>query len=501
MRISLYGNLRNLLIEGILVESKRDELINKIGLSDINANILFELFGGRSVWMAKKIIDSAMLMYGLSKEDAIKRINDDNSFRRNREKLVSIKDYMSVGLDGRFDPVKDLTFDELYDKSVEWHKSLEIGDDAINYEEKNDIIIDMRDSDGNGYYWVDLGTNDSDEECNRMGHCGRSNYGTLYSLRSYMKDGSGRFTKNRSHLTASIGDGNMYQLKGAKNSKPEAKYHPYIMELLKYNDEDGDYLVNGFKSEYSSKDDFKVSDLGEGYVRELYELRPELFRTIPAKLELVKLGLMDRADVNTMIRLEVDIDDFGEYFQDTNYSNKIYNMILHGESWGLYEADNTDWKNLLNNYVNNENEDKIRELVKNKAMKRNVNIKGMNLEDAIEELDYDEIMNALNWTANNAEEAQYLADCYQELMSAFGEYGKVERLDDSGVVILIDLTKYEIDYDNDDCDADNLRCLFEESTIVNRDFDKPRLELPDYASGINKEYFNDTLKDRLAELT
>ena len=108
-----------------------------------------------------------------------------------------------------------------------------------------------------------------------------------------------------------------------KNSKPEAKYHPYIMELLKYNDEDGDYLVNGFKSEYSSKDDFKVSDLGEGYVRELYELRPELFRTIPAKLELVKLGLMDRADVNTMIRLEVDIDDFGEYFQDTNYSNKI----------------------------------------------------------------------------------------------------------------------------------------------------------------------------------
>ena len=119
--------------------------------------------------------------------------------------------------------LEENTWKEIHEKQFEWHKSLNIGDGSINYEETHPIIIDFR-KDSEGYYWVDLQTKNSDEECKRMGHCGRSSYGYLYSLRSDKLLPGGKFKLNRSHLTAAIGtDGVLYQLKGPKNSKPKEK--------------------------------------------------------------------------------------------------------------------------------------------------------------------------------------------------------------------------------------------------------------------------------------
>ena len=103
----------------------------------------------------------------------------------------------------------------------------------MDYEEKHPIILDFRNQNGIGYYWVDLETYNSPEECERMGHCGRSSKGRLLSLRSYRLYPGTDIKLNKSHLTAAIGDdGIMYQLKGPKNSKPKEEYHPYILPLF-----------------------------------------------------------------------------------------------------------------------------------------------------------------------------------------------------------------------------------------------------------------------------
>ena len=90
-----------------------------------------------------------------------------------------------------------------------------------------------------------------------MGHCGRSSYGYLYSLRQVVPLNN-KYKLNKSILTAAIGwnDNILYQLKGPKNSKPEDKYHQYILPLffVKQGDE---YLIQGFGSEYASDQDLK----------------------------------------------------------------------------------------------------------------------------------------------------------------------------------------------------------------------------------------------------
>ena len=91
----------------------------------------------------------------------------------------------------------------------------------------NEIII--TDENGNGFYWADLNTKNSSEECNRMGHCGRSSYGSLFSLRQNIPLNN-KYKLNKSVLTAAIGeDSILYQLKGVKNSKPKDEYHQYIL--------------------------------------------------------------------------------------------------------------------------------------------------------------------------------------------------------------------------------------------------------------------------------
>jgi hypothetical protein len=115
-----------------------------------------------------------------------------------------------------------------------------------------------------------------------MGHCGRTGRGNnLFSLRETIKLPGGKYTLNRSHLTASISDeGILYQLKGPKNSKPKAEFHEYIVPLffmLGGGGEEHDYYINGFGSEYASNLDFKLSDLPEESIKVLYRDRPELF--------------------------------------------------------------------------------------------------------------------------------------------------------------------------------------------------------------------------------
>ena len=201
-------------------------------------------------------------------------MNNNGVLRMKQSSIQSIMDWVRVGLNGNLGEYKDLPFTNLVLHSKEWHDSLEIGQGDINYKEENPILLDFRDENGNGFYWADLDTKYSPEECNRMGHCGKSSYGYLYSLRQVIPINN-KYKLNKSVLTAAIGeDGIMYQLKGAKNSKPEDKYHQYILPLFNVTVEDvdgEDYLIQGFGSEYASEQDFKLTDLPEETIRDLYQ--------------------------------------------------------------------------------------------------------------------------------------------------------------------------------------------------------------------------------------
>jgi len=74
----------------------------------------------------------------------------------------------------------------------------------------------------NGYFWYDIRSDHCDYEAKKMGHCGRSDKGTLVSLRS----GEGRRVKPM--VTLEFDGKHLYQIKGKANRPPKEDLWPYI---------------------------------------------------------------------------------------------------------------------------------------------------------------------------------------------------------------------------------------------------------------------------------
>jgi hypothetical protein len=227
---------------GILTENKAtiDNLVKIIKLTQSDAELLYATAGKLSMWIAKKIKD--------------KRI------KSKIEKITGIIDWIRVGLNGNIQTIRNVDFDTLVEMQETWHKSLKSKEYDFDYDEKNKVILDFRDNDGIGYYWVRLNQNPCTEEAERMGHCGRSGKGVIYSLRVNELKTSGKVT-NKSVATAAIKSGVVYQLKGRFNKKVESIYHEYIVKLLELKNQDGDYFIKSFGSEYQSGEDFRLTDL------------------------------------------------------------------------------------------------------------------------------------------------------------------------------------------------------------------------------------------------
>lgn len=528
--------------EIITEASKKKVLMDKVGLSEENADFLDKTCGSLAVWMANKVIDyqlKAMKSWvgfdekELTKDKAVEKINSGNMRNYYGSKVTEIMDWVRIGLNGNVNEYKNLSLMELVEESKRWHDSLGIGGGVINYNEENPIIKDFRDENGIGFYWVDLQTNDSREECERMGHCGRTGYGNIiYSLRETKKLPGDKYTINKSHLTASIGrDGTLYQLKGPKNSKPKEEYHNYILPLFFVQDEDenGEYLIQSFGSEYAADRDFKLTDLPNDVLVNLYQNRPDLFNTRTLKRKLADLGVIDLPEVNYNIKIETTPEGLGRYVDGDwvyrRFKRKVktpagqeyerteevtmFEIILAGETWDLWDNYDVDWKSSLNYHVDKENEQKIRSIIKTIASKDNENFNeeefnSTDTEDLINEWDDDgEIARAISNATNNAESDDYSNYLYNELKSAVEEYGTVEEFNDSKVVFHVDAQPYIESIDErwlDDymerCD-DDISCVFDELVSEN-DIDKPKFN-PDerWYPSVEDGYFNEMLSDYL----
>lgn len=528
-------------VDDLLLEaSKLKILTDKEGLDDDQAKLLDELCGGLSVWMLSKLKDfqretsRSWNREDLSDKEMIKLINDNGLTSRLRPRIINIMDWVRVGLDGNVKPFKNLTLAQLDGKAKEWHDSLGLGEGDINYVEKNDIIKDFRDENGNGFYWADLNTKDSKEESERMGHCGRSSYGYIYSLRE-TKPINDKFKINRSHLTTAIGhDGIMYQLKGPKNSKPKEEYHNYILPLfyvLGGEGEEDDYLVKGFGTEYASQQDFKLSDLPDDVIRELYRNRPELFEGRAMMRKLADMGIIDAPNVNYNITLNIDPDDVGRYVDGDyvyrRYKKKVttpagneyervvevtmFELILAGDTWDLYYNDYTDWRDCLNYYVDDTNKQEIREILRKVAERDDdefiaEDFDGKDLEDIIEEYDdNDSVKSALGHAQSNAEANDYSDYLYGLLKDALQEYGTIEKMTDEGVILHIDTERYFDDVNPDYLDDyfercdDEIECTFKE-LVSEGEIEKPKWD-PDerWYPSVDNGYYNDMLSDYLSD--
>jgi hypothetical protein len=529
---------------GLLNESKKEIIMDKLGIREELAQVFDEICGKLSAWIANKYLkyyyddNKTMSEPGVPHKDILDwakhRMNTTPTWYLRRD-LPGIMDYILIGLNRDKSSLEDLPMFEIkrgepniYNKSKEWHDSLAIGDGAINYIENARKIIDFRDENGEGYYWADLNVKNSNEECERMGHCGRSSYGFLYSLRSYKNIPGTKFKTNRSHLTAAIGtDGILYQLKGPKNSKPKEEYHKYIEPLFyALNENEEDYLIQGFGTEYGAEQDFKLSDLPETTIRKIYQDRPELFNTRGLKRKLGEMGIIDVQPLQTRFVLEIDPDKIGDYLEGNNYTYRThkyknsegkqvikkigyYELIMSDSVWEIADEQNwsSDWKFTLNHYVDSNNKKLIESIIDEWISKSGDEVdEDMDLEDKIKKYDdNDDIRIAIGGAENEVASKQYVDYLRDVLKTALEEYGSVFEFSTETIKIQIDLKDFT-NIDEDTLDeyyesyGDNPRRIFKE-LLGHEYIDKPKPIFTNFDNFLNikkdKDLYNSYLSNML----
>lgn len=453
----------------ILEASARDVLLNKLELSRNATDFFVEKCGKLAIIMVNKIIEAivrSQVEPAISINTtslAIKMLNKD--YRTFSENLVSIMDWIRVGLNGDLGTHKNDDYQTLVKESKKWHNELEVGSGIYNYEEnKDNIVIDFRDENGMGFYWIDLMTSRCTDEHKRMGHCASTRGDTLYSLRETRRIND-KFTINKSHLTAAMEEKDdgfiILQLKGQKNSKPAEKYHQYVAKLLI----NPTVNIVGFGSEYDSASDFKLSDLNDVLFNLVMKNNEKLFGTI-ALYSAYKKGLIDEAP-QMVFDIFIKTDEIYRYINSDKYDSrvrlenggsKIVNFIENFLENGLYYLDNGyDWKDFTY-YTSRKLDDKIEEYLINNFQDE---INDLNLEndddeyfqylklvDKIKELDIDKLIEVIMQAIDSASESAYYGGIHKSIENALSDYGEVLQLNYEGALIRVNLLHFKDDIDS-----------------------------------------------------
>lgn len=500
----------------ILEASARDVLVNKLKLSDKAADFFVEKCGKLAIIMANKIIETIVKNnQKTTNEVAVNLLSKD--YRIFSENLVSIMDWIRVGLNGNLGSHKNDDYLTLVRESKKWHDELEVGSGIYNYEENEDnIVIDFRDEDGMGFYWVDLMTSRCTYEQKRMGHCASTGGDTLYSLRETRRIND-KFTINKSHLTAAMEEKDdgfiILQLKGQKNSKPAEKYHQYIAKLLI----NPTVNIVGFGSEYDSASDFKLSDLNDDLFNLVMKNNEKLFGTI-ALYSAYKKGLIDK-EPQVIFDIFIKPNEMYEYINSDKYDSRrrlkngsieninfIENFLENGLDY--FDVDH-DWKDFTY-YTSSELEDKIEEYLMNN-FKDEINdlnelndddeyFQDLKLENKIKELDVDELINVIRDSMNRAYESDYYVVVRNSIEKALDEYGEVLQLNYEGALIRVNLLHFQDDIDSSKVLTtvgevqDELYFLVTEGILS-----KPRLYINDNHISIDNSEFADNFYELCLE--
>lgn len=256
-------------LAGILTENKNEKLM-KIGFSEDFATYLNEVGGKYALVLGDWSVKQYAKDHNINKNN-IKEIfpeidqNKVIEYLKNNETTVNtIMEWLKFPNRPQIDLKQIKNLEEALDKAIEWHESLQAT--GIIVDESGEVIKQYPE----GYYWINLKTNNSPEEGNAMGHCGRDSQATtLFSLRNSK-------TKEP-HVTIAYNEttGNITQVKGKQNKKPVDKYMKYVIDLLKQMKTEGKF--KGFKWSYPvNGPDLSLEDQKQLYTaRELFFMKKQ----------------------------------------------------------------------------------------------------------------------------------------------------------------------------------------------------------------------------------
>lgn len=307
---------------------------------------------------------------------------------------------------------------------------------------EEEMIIDM-----GVYKWYRLGEESSNCEGDAMGHCGNTasprSGDDIFSLRQIIEHDGQKY--HRPSLTFIVNGGVLGEMKGRANQKPNKKYHPYIMELLK-----SDYIEGIFGGGYQPENNFQLSDLSEEDIEELKKVKGEKFleRVTPLG-SVVKRYKENGADMAMLIEIDEFVnEELGvdspltlsnnkfvvdlEYVIKEEHSN-IYEIVFGGEfneidtpipeSYDEYltELDDEDYDKVIEYLMVTFGDD-----IKTKADEEGEDYGELfvrnNIDEIVDELDIDTIKHAVKRVVRDAYEIGTMDEMSKAMKSAIDHY-------------------------------------------------------------------------------
>ena len=271
---------------------------------------------------------------------------------------------------------------------------------------------------------------------------------------------------------------------------------------------DINFDFNGFESEYQASNDYGWEDMTNEQIKELYELKPELFNDFAGQFMLYEAGLIDEKP-NTSFLLEKPVEYVADLLDlDRDLSDDFVTKVLTGETYDWFSGSDS-WRYYFENagnYVDElkENDyesvlDKIVEITgyDKEEVKENGAEYYLNGEDENFDSDsFDDIKRAIASALESSEESAYVKYYYEQIESALEELGTIKKLDDTGVEIEVDLKDLigisAISSYMKDLNSENLEDVFFEAES-NGDFSLPDLSIDDKYGGDTygwEEYFD-----------
>lgn len=225
------------------------------------------------------------------------------------------------------------TSDQVDQDVEQWHLDLATKERGKPSEEFSiALTLDHLGGGWKGWKWVSLERGYCDAEAQAMGHCGNSGHiegDNILSLRDQ---------EGWAHLTFVVNNKILGESKGRANSKPVARYHPAIMELLK-SDWVGAIQGGGYKPE----NNFAFSDLSKESQKEVLQSSPHINDWIEyamqsdpwlvfSKLYLTKENNPHRVDDTFVLATFEDVEELDEFVKG---DLKAY---FGEDSWEVYDS-------------------------------------------------------------------------------------------------------------------------------------------------------------------
>lgn len=137
-----------------------------------------------------------------------------------------------------------------------------------------------------GYFWYDLGSDVCKVEAERMGHCGRDERASLFSLRRVEK--GKKFSSSYVTVAYNPHDEIVYQIKGRNNNAPEEEYWQYIVDFVdevgaEQIMEDGEHSSDDFEPMRRHLEQNTTAEVVDGAQNDLKKCKKKL---IPLKIAM-----------------------------------------------------------------------------------------------------------------------------------------------------------------------------------------------------------------------